>query len=88
MDNVIDLITVYQEWLRSKNPQALITRFERGNFAHDEECWQYYIAALAQTGQAEAILPRIMQKLEATMEAAGSKGSGQQQGNIITNLQQ
>ncbi|KAI8147677.1 peptidase family M41-domain-containing protein [Fennellomyces sp. T-0311] len=69
---------LYKEWLRSKNPQALIARFERGNFAHDEECWQAYIAALAQTGQSEVILPRIMQKLEATMEAAGAKGSGQQ----------
>ncbi|KAG2223685.1 hypothetical protein INT45_007263 [Circinella minor] len=71
---------LYKEWLRSKNPQALIQRFERGNFAHDEECWQYYIAALAQTGQSETILPRIMQKLEATMETASSavKGSGQQ----------
>lgn len=57
-----------QEWLRAKNPQAVIARFERGNFAHDEECWQFYIAALAQTGQTEAILPRIMQKLEASME--------------------
>ncbi|KAI8099656.1 peptidase family M41-domain-containing protein [Halteromyces radiatus] len=55
---------LYKEWLRAKNPQAVITRFERGNFAQNEECWQYYIAALAQTGKAEAILPRIMQKLE------------------------
>ncbi|CDH48610.1 atp-dependent peptidase [Lichtheimia corymbifera JMRC:FSU:9682] len=59
---------LYKEWLRAKNPQAVIARFERGNFAHDEECWQYYIAALAQTGQTEAILPRIMQKLETSME--------------------
>ncbi|KAI8366650.1 peptidase family M41-domain-containing protein [Radiomyces spectabilis] len=55
---------LYKEWLRAKNPEAVIARFERGHFNHNEECWQYYIAALAQTGNAEAILPRIMQKLE------------------------
>ncbi|RCH82458.1 hypothetical protein CU098_001554, partial [Rhizopus stolonifer] len=55
---------LYKEWLRSNNPQAVIHRFERGNFTHNEEAWQYYIAALAQTGKSETILPRIMQKLE------------------------
>lgn len=63
----------FQEWMRAKNPQAVIARFERGNFNHNEECWQLYIAALAQTGQAESILPRIMQKLEASLEAGGAK---------------
>ncbi|KAI8338179.1 peptidase family M41-domain-containing protein [Chlamydoabsidia padenii] len=71
---------LYREWLRAKNPQALITRFERGNFATNEECWQYYIAALAQTGQAEVVLPRIMQKLGqqttgAWTEAAAKAGT-------------
>ncbi|ORX62136.1 ATP-dependent metallopeptidase Hfl [Hesseltinella vesiculosa] len=55
---------LYKEWLRAKNPQAIIHRFERGNFAANDECWQAYIAALAQTGKSEAILPRIMYKLE------------------------
>ncbi|KAL1932037.1 hypothetical protein VTP01DRAFT_9093 [Rhizomucor pusillus] len=64
---------LYREWMRAKNPQAVIARFERGNFNHNEECWQLYIAALAQTGQAESILPRIMQKLEASLEAGGAK---------------
>lgn len=54
----------YQELLRSKNPQAVVSRFERGNFTHDEECWQHYIAALAQTGHSEAILPKVLQRLE------------------------
>lgn len=50
----------------------MITRFERGNFNHNEECWQYYIAALAQTGKSEAVLPRILQKLE---ESGASKAT-------------
>jgi ATP-dependent metalloprotease len=49
--------------MRSNNPQAVITRFERGNFTHNEECWQHYVAALAQTGKSEAILPRVLEKL-------------------------
>lgn len=56
--------------MRSNNPQAVISRFERGNFTHNEECWQHYIAALAQTGKADAILPRILQKLGDTKTAA------------------
>lgn len=50
--------------MRVKNPQAVISRFERGKYAQDEECWQHYVAALAQAGQSEKILPRIMQQLE------------------------
>ncbi|KAI9358193.1 peptidase family M41-domain-containing protein [Pilaira anomala] len=62
---------LYKEWLRSGNPSAVITRFERGNFAHNEECWQYYISALTQTGKSELVLPKILQKLE---ESAKTKG--------------
>lgn len=62
--------------MRTRNPQAVIARFERGNFSHDEECWHHYIAALAKTGQAEFILPRIMQKLEQSAEASASKLAG------------
>jgi ATP-dependent metalloprotease len=51
--------------MRSKNPQAVVSRFERGNFTHDEECWQHYVAALAQTGHSEAILPKVLQRLQA-----------------------
>ncbi|CEP07141.1 hypothetical protein [Parasitella parasitica] len=72
--------TLYKEWLRSNNPQAVITRFERGNFTHNEDCWQYYIAALAQTGKSEHILPRILQKLEEAgthkLSGDGSKAAG------------
>ncbi|GAB5588852.1 i-AAA protease yme1 [Umbelopsis nana] len=64
---------LYKEWMRSKNPQAVISRFERGNFTHDEECWQHYIAALAQTGHSEAILPKLLQRLEATAGAGMSQ---------------
>lgn len=56
--------------MRSNNPQAVINRFERGNFTHNEESWQHYIAALSQTGKSEAILPKVLQKLES------SKGEG------------
>ncbi|KAI9262064.1 peptidase family M41-domain-containing protein [Sporodiniella umbellata] len=56
--------TLYREWLKANNPQAVIARFERGNFAHNEECWQYYIAALAKVGKADTIWSRILQKLE------------------------
>ncbi|CAO3666746.1 unnamed protein product [Umbelopsis ramanniana] len=62
---------LYKELLRSKNPQAVVSRFERGNFTHDEECWQHYIAALAQTGHSEAILPKVLQRLETA--GAGNK---------------
>ncbi|KAJ2955847.1 hypothetical protein NQZ79_g8225 [Umbelopsis isabellina] len=64
---------LYKELMRSKNPQAVITRFERGNFTHDEECWQHYIAALAQTGHADAILPKVMQRLEGGVPGASHK---------------
>lgn len=77
--------TLYKEWLRANNPQAVITRFERGNFTHNEECWQYYIAALAQTGKSEAVLPRILQKLE---EAGSNKlgaGAGAVEGGANNN---
>lgn len=49
----------------------MITRFERGNFAHNEECWQYYISALTQTGKSELVLPKILQKLEESAKAKG-----------------
>ncbi|OBZ83759.1 ATP-dependent zinc metalloprotease YME1 [Choanephora cucurbitarum] len=67
---------LYKEWLRSNNPQAVINRFENGSFTHNEEAWQYYIAALAQTGKSEAVLPRILQKLEESGgKALGTEGS-------------
>ncbi|KAG2234897.1 hypothetical protein INT48_000324, partial [Thamnidium elegans] len=69
--DVLKQATLYKEWLRSNNPQAVITRFERGNFTHNEECWQYYIAALAQTGKSEAVLPKILQKLEESGKVNG-----------------
>ncbi|KAG1374879.1 hypothetical protein G6F61_008948 [Rhizopus arrhizus] len=62
--------TLYKEWLRTNNPHAVIARFERGDFVQNEACWQYYIAALAQTGKADLIWTRILQKLE----QSGAKG--------------
>ncbi|KAI7897258.1 peptidase family M41-domain-containing protein [Mucor mucedo] len=73
--DVLKQATLYKEWLRANNPQAVITRFERGNFTHNEECWQYYIAALAQTGKSEAVLPRILQKLESSSGAGIAGGA-------------
>lgn len=52
--------------MKTNNPEAVISRFERGNFTHNDECYQHYIAALVRTRQAEAVLPRILQKLEET----------------------
>ncbi|KAG1462958.1 hypothetical protein G6F46_003127 [Rhizopus delemar] len=69
---------LYKEWLRANNPQAVIARFERGNFAQNEECWQYYIAALAQTGKADAIWAKILQKLEGVgTKTLGEEGRNQ-----------
>ncbi|KAI7865475.1 peptidase family M41-domain-containing protein [Spinellus fusiger] len=48
----------------AKNPEAVIRRFENGGFRHNEDAWQSYSVALAQTGKAESILPRIMRLLE------------------------
>lgn len=62
----------------------MITRFERGNFTHNEECWQYYIAALAQTGKSEAVLPRILQKLEESGSHKLSEAAGGSNQNAIT----
>ncbi|KAI8988293.1 peptidase family M41-domain-containing protein [Mycotypha africana] len=78
---------IYKEWLKSNNPQSVINRFERGNFTHNEECWQYYIAALAQTGKAESILPRIIQKIETSgvNEALLSKVKGGSNGKLYSN---
>lgn len=56
----------------------MIARFERGNFAQNEECWQYYIAALAQTGKADAIWTKILQKLEGVgTKTLGEEGRNQ-----------
>ncbi|KAI9246535.1 peptidase family M41-domain-containing protein [Sporodiniella umbellata] len=57
---------LYKEWLKANNPQAVIARFERGNFTHNDECWQYYIAALAQMGKSDTVWSKILQKLNNT----------------------
>lgn len=72
--------------MRSKNPQAVISRFERGNFTHDEECWQHYIAALAQTGHSEAILPKLLQRLEATAGAGMSQNGMNKQATFFAHI--
>ncbi|KAG0167461.1 hypothetical protein DFQ28_006037 [Apophysomyces sp. BC1034] len=61
--------------------KAVIARFERGNFNHNEECWQSYITALAQTGRSDSILPRIMQKLE--QEGGGVSRWSEQGKNVL-----
>ncbi|KAI9487428.1 MAG: peptidase family M41-domain-containing protein [Benjaminiella poitrasii] len=65
---------LYKEWLRSNNAPAIINRFERGNFTHNEESWQYYVAALAKTGKPETILPKILQRLEGAEKTAATNG--------------
>ncbi|CAG8577540.1 16320_t:CDS:2, partial [Dentiscutata heterogama] len=65
-NNVAKQVEYYKELLRANNHSAIITRFERGSFAHDDECFRAYITALARTGQADKVLPKIMQKLEQT----------------------
>ncbi|CAG8514776.1 17542_t:CDS:2 [Racocetra persica] len=57
-------VEYYKELLRSNNHNAVIARFERGNFAHDDECFRAYITALAKAGQVDKVLPKIIQKLE------------------------
>ncbi|RUO95614.1 hypothetical protein BC936DRAFT_143617, partial [Jimgerdemannia flammicorona] len=74
MITYIPIYIIHQELMRAKNPQGVISRFERGKYTHDEECWQHYVAALAQVGHAEKILPRILQRLE--QGGANGWGSG------------
>ncbi|CAG8756836.1 5245_t:CDS:2, partial [Acaulospora morrowiae] len=54
----------YKELIRTNNYNVIISRFERGKFAQDDECFQAYVTALARTGQTDKILPKLMQKLE------------------------
>ncbi|CAG8446501.1 14522_t:CDS:10 [Ambispora leptoticha] len=61
----------YKELLKSNNPHVVISRFERGKYAQNEECFQAYITALARTDQVEKILPNIVQKLEQSAESSG-----------------
>lgn len=58
----IDIHT-YQELRMARRPDQVISRFERGRFAHDEECYKQYIAALVETGQQHKVIPDIMQRL-------------------------
>ncbi|CAI2175492.1 9031_t:CDS:10 [Funneliformis geosporum] len=61
----------YKELIKSNNHNIVIARFERGNFAQDDECFQAYVAALVKAGQTDKILPKIMQKLEQTRTEGG-----------------
>lgn len=47
----------------ARRPDQVISRFEQGRFAHDEECYKQYIAALVETGQQHKVIPDIMQRL-------------------------
>ena len=42
----------------------VVARFERGRFAHDEECYRQYIAALVETGQQNKVIPDLMNRLQ------------------------
>ena len=42
----------------------VVARFERGRFAHDEECYRQYIAALVETGQQSKVIPDLMNRLQ------------------------
>lgn len=48
----------------ARRPEEVISRFEKGQYAHDEECYRQYIAALVETGQQSKIIPDIMQRLK------------------------
>ncbi|RHZ81455.1 hypothetical protein Glove_120g68 [Diversispora epigaea] len=62
----------YNELLLSNNYNVVISRFERGKFAHNEDCFQAYVTALARSGQTDKILPKIAQKLEQTGGVEGA----------------
>ncbi|CAJ0765991.1 2187_t:CDS:2, partial [Entrophospora sp. SA101] len=57
----------------ANHPNAVIARFERGRYAHDEECLQAYVIALARVGQSDKILPKIVEKLEQLNIEGGNK---------------
>ncbi|CAH1765238.1 13962_t:CDS:10 [Entrophospora sp. SA101] len=63
------------EFYKANHPNAVIARFERGRYAHDEECLQAYVIALARVGQSDKILPKIVEKLEQLNIEGGLKFS-------------
>ncbi|CDH60215.1 atp-dependent peptidase [Lichtheimia corymbifera JMRC:FSU:9682] len=62
-DNPAIQAELYKELRMARRPDQVISRFERGRFAHDEECYKQYIAALVETGQQHKVIPDIMQRL-------------------------
>ncbi|CDS10986.1 hypothetical protein LRAMOSA03250 [Lichtheimia ramosa] len=62
-DNPAIQAELYKELRLARRPDQVISRFERGRFAHDEECYKQYIAALVETGQQHKVIPDIMQRL-------------------------
>ncbi|KAI8148791.1 peptidase family M41-domain-containing protein [Fennellomyces sp. T-0311] len=55
---------LYQELRMARKPEEVVTRFERGRFAHDEECYRQYIAALVESGQQSKVIPDLMNRLQ------------------------
>ncbi|KAI8369346.1 peptidase family M41-domain-containing protein [Radiomyces spectabilis] len=55
---------LYKGLRAARKLQEVITRFESGKFAQDEECYKQYIAALVETGQQQKVLPDIVRKLQ------------------------
>ncbi|KAI7906708.1 peptidase family M41-domain-containing protein [Cokeromyces recurvatus] len=76
--------TLYKEWFRVNNTKAIINRFEKGNFTHNDESLKYYIAAVARTIKAEEVLPKILQKLEELGYAVIKKAESSSEVNKLT----
>ncbi|KAI9032687.1 peptidase family M41-domain-containing protein [Phycomyces nitens] len=64
---------LYAELRLSQRPQDVITRFEQGHYARNEECARQYLAALAETGQESKIMPQILKQLE-QQQGQGKQG--------------
>ncbi|KAG0163857.1 hypothetical protein DFQ30_010867 [Apophysomyces sp. BC1015] len=55
---------LYRELRTARRSQDVISRFEQGKCARDEECYRQYIAALAETGQHKRVYPDLIKRLE------------------------
>ncbi|KAI9315218.1 peptidase family M41-domain-containing protein [Dichotomocladium elegans] len=53
----------YKELRMARKPETVIRRFEQGRFAHNEECYKQYIAALVETGQQHKVIPDVMSRI-------------------------
>ncbi|ORY93605.1 peptidase family M41-domain-containing protein [Syncephalastrum racemosum] len=55
---------LYQELRHARRNTELISRFEEGRYAADEECYRHYVAALVETGQQNKVIPDLMKRLQ------------------------